>query len=120
MAKPPAKAPRKSTPKAGSPKPASPKPSPRKPNPPKPGPRKALVTGATSGIGHATALGLAQAGLEVTLLVRDLGRGEAARQRIQENAPGATVHLLEGDLASQRSVRRAAAAFAKANPDLQV
>src|SRR5688572_28861507 len=84
------------------------------------GARQAFVTGATSGIGHAAAVGLAQAGLEVTLLVRDLDRGEAARKDILEKAPGATVHLAEGDLASQRSVRQAAAAFLERSPDLHV
>jgi len=73
--------------------------------------KHALVTGATSGIGHATATGLAQAGLDVTLLVRDMERGEAARQAILARVPGSRVGLLEGDLASQASVRKAAACF---------
>lgn len=80
----------------------------------------ALVTGGTSGIGHAAAVGLARAGLDVTLLVRDRSRGEAARADIVAKAPGAKVGLLEGDLASQASVRRAAAAFLKANKRLDV
>ncbi|HUR26031.1 MAG TPA: SDR family NAD(P)-dependent oxidoreductase [Candidatus Thermoplasmatota archaeon] len=84
------------------------------------GRRQALVTGATSGIGHATAIGLAKAGLEVTLLARDARRGEAARKAILEAAPGAAVHVLEGDLASQASVRDAAAEFLARTPKLHV
>jgi retinol dehydrogenase-12 len=85
-----------------------------------PGRRQALVTGGTSGIGHATAVGLAQAGLDVTLLVRDLDRGETARQAILAVAPDVAVHLVEGDLASQTSVRRAAADFLSRTPALHV
>jgi NAD(P)-dependent dehydrogenase (short-subunit alcohol dehydrogenase family) len=84
------------------------------------GKRQALVTGATSGIGQAAAIGLAQAGFDVTILVRDHERGEAARQAILAKAPGARVDLLGGDLASQRSVRKAAAEFLKSTPELHV
>lgn len=84
------------------------------------GRRQALVTGATSGIGQAAAVGLAQAGFDVTILVRDHGRGEAARQAILAKAPGARVDLLGGDLESQGSVRKAAAEFLKTAPELHV
>ena len=79
-----------------------------------------LVTGGTSGIGQATAIGLAQAGFAVTLLVRDGGRGKAAREAILAKAPGATVALLAGDLASQDSVRKAAASFLRGHDRLDV
>ena len=82
--------------------------------------RHALVTGATSGIGRAVAAGLAEAGLDVTLLVRDRRRGEAAAETIKARVPEASVHLLEGDLASQASVRAAAAEYLKGHRELQV
>jgi len=84
------------------------------------GSRRALVTGATSGIGQAAAIGLAKAGLSLTLLVRDQQRGEAARRAIQAQVPGAGVELLEGDLASQRSVRAAATRFLEKHDRLHV
>jgi NAD(P)-dependent dehydrogenase (short-subunit alcohol dehydrogenase family) len=72
-------------------------------------PRKvALVTGATSGIGKAAALGIAKTGAHVILLVRDTKRGEAAMAEIRAQVPDASLELLEGDVASQKSVRKAA------------
>lgn len=69
----------------------------------------ALVTGATGGIGKAAAIGLAKAGFNVVLLARDHGRGEAAAKDVVAAAPDASVEVLIGDLASQASVRAAAA-----------
>ena len=41
--------------------------------------RVCLVTGGTSGIGKATALGLAELGANVIVVCRDLQKGEAVR-----------------------------------------
>jgi NAD(P)-dependent dehydrogenase (short-subunit alcohol dehydrogenase family) len=70
--------------------------------------RTALVTGASSGLGLQTALGLARAGAHVLLGVRDAGRGEAAAQRIAAAVPDARTELLRVDLADLASVRGAA------------
>jgi NAD(P)-dependent dehydrogenase (short-subunit alcohol dehydrogenase family) len=68
--------------------------------------KTAIVTGASSGIGRATAAALANAGARVVLAVRDQGRGEAAAATM----PGATeVRVL--DLARLDSVRLFAAAW---------
>ncbi len=69
-----------------------------------------LVTGATSGIGQATALGLARQGATLVIVARSPERGEAARRAI-EQASGASVDLLLADLSSQTSVRQLAATF---------
>ena len=46
--------------------------------------RRAVVTGANTGLGYQTALALAGAGAEVVMAVRDLDRGQDAAQRIRD------------------------------------
>lgn len=70
-----------------------------------------LVTGATSGIGKATALGLVRQGATVVIVGRNQARGEAARQEIQAARGNLAVDLLLADLSSQASVRQLAATF---------
>ena len=67
-----------------------------------------LVTGGTSGIGRATAEGLARLGARVLLPARDLARGRDVAGSIQ-SATGAQVEARPGDLASQASIRAFAA-----------
>ncbi len=71
--------------------------------------KRAIVTGANSGIGFHTALELARAGTDVVLAVRDRGRGAEALAKIAEQVPGAKVGVEELDLASLASVRAFAA-----------
>lgn len=71
--------------------------------------RRAVVTGAGTGIGKATALDLARLGAEVVLVVRDERKGAAARDEIVAAVPGAVVEIRLCDLSSQESVRRFAA-----------
>jgi NAD(P)-dependent dehydrogenase (short-subunit alcohol dehydrogenase family) len=73
--------------------------------------RVALVTGAASGIGKATSIGLARVAVSVVLLVRNARRGEQAMRDIRANVPDATLEVLECDLASQSSIREAAGRF---------
>ena len=80
----------------------------------------ALVTGGTSGIGKAAAIGLARQGYAVTLLARDATRGATAKADIETAVPGADVSLLAGDLSDQGSVRAAVAAFGKRSKALDV
>jgi NAD(P)-dependent dehydrogenase (short-subunit alcohol dehydrogenase family) len=67
-----------------------------------------VVTGATAGIGLATALGLAQKGAAVVLVGRDPERGADAGQRIYAQTRGASVEFLAADLSVQAEVRRLA------------
>ncbi|HEU5156568.1 MAG TPA: oxidoreductase [Streptosporangiaceae bacterium] len=72
--------------------------------------RRAIVTGANSGIGYHTALGLAARGATVILACRDAERGAAALARLRESEPDADVSLGSLDLADLASVRAFAAA----------
>ncbi|MBB2924288.1 SDR family oxidoreductase [Cellulomonas cellasea] len=66
--------------------------------------RRAVVTGASDGIGLGIARRLAAAGADVVLPVRNPAKGEAALARIRAEHPSARVSLRELDLASLRSV----------------
>lgn len=66
--------------------------------------RRAVVTGASDGMGVVIATRLAGAGAEVVMPVRDRAKGEAAAQRIRSAVPGADLVLRELDLASLDSV----------------
>jgi len=66
-----------------------------------------LVTGASGGIGRATALGLATLGAHLAITGRDRGRTEAAANEIR-TAGGRQVEVFVGDLSSQSEVRRLA------------
>ena len=79
-----------------------------------------LVTGANSGIGLQTALGLAQRGDTVYLCARSPEKGEAAVAEVREKCGHDRVHLLVLDLASLDSVRAAAAAFLQQQDRLDV
>lgn len=69
--------------------------------------RTCLVTGATSGIGRETALGLARSGASVLIVARDREQGETVTGEIgRAAAPQGSVELFVADLASQRDVRR--------------
>ncbi|MEE9592964.1 MAG: SDR family NAD(P)-dependent oxidoreductase, partial [Thermoplasmata archaeon] len=68
-----------------------------------------LVTGANSGIGRATAEGLASMGAHVVMVSRDRKRGEAARREIQSSSANPSVDLLLADLSSQDEIRDLAA-----------
>jgi NAD(P)-dependent dehydrogenase (short-subunit alcohol dehydrogenase family) len=74
--------------------------------------RRAIVTGANSGIGYHTALELARHGAEVILACRSAERGGQALDRIRAELPDADVTLASLDLSSLESVRAFAAEYA--------
>jgi retinol dehydrogenase 14 len=84
------------------------------------GEKVCLITGATSGIGKATAMGLAIMGASVVMVGRDRGRGEAAMAEIKESSGNASVDLMLADISSQEEIRRLADEFKEAYPRLDV
>jgi NAD(P)-dependent dehydrogenase (short-subunit alcohol dehydrogenase family) len=64
-----------------------------------------IVTGSNTGIGKATAVGLASLGAEVIMVCRNKGKGEAARRQIIRQSKNDAVHLLVADLSSMNEVR---------------
>jgi retinol dehydrogenase 14 len=66
-----------------------------------------LITGASSGIGRATALGLAKMGADLAIIGRNRGRSEDAAREIRAAGRG-RVDLFIADLSSQSQVRELA------------
>ncbi|MFQ5552559.1 MAG: SDR family oxidoreductase [Thermoplasmata archaeon] len=79
-----------------------------------------LVTGANSGIGRATAEGLASMGAHVVMVSRSRQRGEAAQEEIQSSYPDSSVDLLLADLSDQGAVRDLGSEVGKAYASLDV
>src|SRR5512138_677785 len=83
--------------------------------------RTAVVTGASSGIGVPTAVGLARLGASVALVARDRAKGEAALAAVRAaSAPGATPRLFLADLGALAQVRRLAQELLAALPRIDV
>ena len=90
-----------------------------------PGPRLAdmsgrvcVITGATRGIGRATAEGLADLGATLELVCRRREDGEAVAADLRRRGGQATVTV--ADLSSQRSIREAADRIRSRHPALHV
>jgi NAD(P)-dependent dehydrogenase (short-subunit alcohol dehydrogenase family) len=73
--------------------------------------RRAVVTGASSGIGVETARALAQAGAEVTLAVRNVDAGATVAKQITADTGNDAVHVGPLDLSDLASVAEFVAAW---------
>ncbi|HET9257459.1 MAG TPA: SDR family NAD(P)-dependent oxidoreductase [Pseudonocardiaceae bacterium] len=73
--------------------------------------QRALVTGASSGIGVETARALACAGAEVTLAVRDPAAGQRTAADITATTGNPAIHVGRLDLADQDSIAALTAAW---------
>ncbi|HZO07591.1 MAG TPA: oxidoreductase [Solirubrobacterales bacterium] len=82
--------------------------------------RTAVVTGANSGLGLATAEGLAAAGAEVVMACRNTAKADAGAAAILERHPGASLRVEPLDLADLASVRDFAARFAATGSGLDL
>lgn len=70
-----------------------------------------VITGATSGIGKATATRLAKLGAVVVMVCRDTEAGGRVRDEIAKATGNDSVEVVQCDLSSLESVRRLAAAI---------
>ena len=82
--------------------------------------RLAIVTGANSGLGFATALALVRAGAHVLLACRDVPKADAAAARIQAAVPNARLEVADLDLGSLGSVREFTEHFRHDHPGLDL
>ena len=79
-----------------------------------------IVTGANSGIGRATAVGLAKIGATLIMLCRDNACGEEALNDIISVSQNDSIELMMCDLASQQSIRQFAKNFKQKYENLHV
>lgn len=77
------------------------------------GGKTVVVTGATSGIGLATALGLARKGASVIGVGRSKAKCTEGEAIIRTAAPNSLITFFQADLASQKQIRELAAAITK-------
>ena len=82
--------------------------------------RVCIVTGASSGIGKATAFGLAQLGATVALVCRNRERAEAACTEIRAATGNDAVDFVLADLSSQAEIRRLAQDLLDCYPQIHV
>ena len=70
--------------------------------------RTCMITGASSGIGRATALDLARMGADLVLVCRNRGRADETVEEIRATAGSCNVDVLLADLSSQQAIRQLA------------
>ncbi len=73
--------------------------------------KRAIVTGANTGLGFETAKELSAKGMEVIMACRNMEKGHDAKSEILVEQPNAKLYVMEIDLASMESVRKFAAKF---------
>jgi len=79
-----------------------------------------IVTGANTGIGKETALGLARLGATLVMVCRDRERGEAAQREIKQKSGNSNVDLMLCDFSSQNSIRQFVRDFTERHHRLDV
>ena len=80
--------------------------------------RAVLITGASSGLGEAASELVAAAGADVHMLVRDAGRGEAARARVAGKTGSERIRVWTADVSSLASIRDLVPSLAAGVPAL--
>jgi len=65
-----------------------------------------MITGANSGIGKATAIGLAKLGATIVMMCRNKDRGEEALEDIKKECNNGNFDLLVADLSTQKAIHQ--------------
>jgi NAD(P)-dependent dehydrogenase (short-subunit alcohol dehydrogenase family) len=73
--------------------------------------RVVLITGGSSGVGRAAALGLARMGPRIVLLSRDPAKAEQTRRELVAQTENERIEYVQADLSKWSSVRRAVEDF---------
>jgi NAD(P)-dependent dehydrogenase (short-subunit alcohol dehydrogenase family) len=73
--------------------------------------KRAVITGASSGLGIETACAIASAGAEVTLAVRDVDAGRRAAEEITAETGNSDIHVAALDLLDRASIAAFAAGW---------
>ncbi|HET7461202.1 MAG TPA: SDR family oxidoreductase [Longimicrobium sp.] len=82
--------------------------------------RVCVVTGASGGIGRATAVELARRGATVALVIRSREKGQAVLAQIERDTGRRDARLVLADLSRRAEVRRAAGEIVAAHPRIDV
>ena len=77
-----------------------------------------IVTGATSGIGMATAEAVAKLGATTVMVARNAPKAEAVRGKLLQNNPAAVISVEIADMTDLEAVRHAAANIANAHSNV--
>ena len=80
----------------------------------------AVVTGANGGLGLESTKALAGAGAHVVMAVRNQEKAQAAYDEITSANPDASLEIVELDLGSQESTKKAAAVIARRHPVIDI
>lgn len=79
-----------------------------------------MITGANSGIGKATAIGLAKMGATIVMVCRNKERGEQALNDIRRKSNNESIYLMLADLSSQKAIHQLVKDFKEKHQNLHV
>ena len=82
--------------------------------------RTCMITGASSGIGRATALELARMGADLVLVCRDCGRADGTVAEIRTRAGDRNIEVMLADLSSQQAIHQLAKDYLATDRSLHV
>lgn len=82
--------------------------------------KRVIITGATSGIGRATAQALASLGANLLLVSRNAEIGTALARRLEKSSSNTTAEFIQADLSSFSQVRTAAKQIRERWPNIDI